>query len=337
MSFTKMTEEQRKILIDAIQIFELLEQARATSGRYKGSMHWKVSKGRDYLYRGYTGGVAKSLGVRSVETEQLKERFEREKKAAIEREKSLTDQVKIHSGFIRAVRLNRFPVTGARVIRALQARQIPHRLIGTNALYVYEVGAGVVFTPGQIATADIDVLMDARQSIKIALNLGNQTLLDLLQKADNTFQKKSSSPHEFAASNDKGYQVDFLTQSPEPMKPSDFQRYLAQDDLKPVEIDSLKWHISSPRFEQVIFDTQGYPVRVSTVDPQAFVLHKWFVSQQADRDPLKKVRDASQARSVASLLKNELAHLGTAPAIQRIFPKQLIQDAQNAGDDSLDF
>jgi hypothetical protein len=337
MSFTKMTEEQRKVLIDAVQMFELLEQARAASKHYKGSLHWKVSKGKEYLYRGHTGGIAKSLGARTVETEQLKARFESEKAAASGREKALTEQVRIHSGFIKAVRLNRFPVTGARVIRALQARQIPHRLIGTNALYVFEVAAGVVFMPGHIATADIDVLMDARQSIKIALNLGDHTLLDLLRKADGSFQKKSSSPYEFSAANDKGYQVDFLTQSPEPMQPSDFQKHLAVEDLKPVEIDSLKWHISSPRFEQVIFDTQGYPVRVATVDPQAFVLHKWFVSQQSDRDPLKKVRDAAQARSVASLLKNELVHLGTSSAIQRIFPKNIVRDAQSMADDGLDF
>jgi hypothetical protein len=151
-------------------------------------------------------------------------------------------------------------------------------------------------SPKRLATADIDVLMDARQGLKIITDIEEE-------------------------------------ESADPMKMSDFERYLEAGDLKPVGTDSLKWAIASPRFEAVVFDEKGMPLRLVTVDPRAFVLHKWHVSQQPDREPLKRHRDEAQARLVATLLRDELRELSATQAVERAFPHLLRQQASSRLDE----
>ncbi len=325
---TNMTLEQVRVLSNAIQVFEALEQHRRDDSRFNGSMHWKHIRGRDYLYRGFTGGRNRSLGRRSAETEALKRRFERGRAAHRERRDALVDQLRIHGGYIKVNRLNRFPRSGARIIRALDKARIPHRVIGTNALYAYETSAGVLFMPHQLATDDIDLLMNAQQSLKIVANLKKRTLLSLVKSTDKSFKRLNESPYEFAAGNARGYRVELVTQgSPDPMQPTAFAELLQQGDLQPVGIDSLKWHVASPRYSEVVFDQQGMPLRLETVDPRAFVLHKWYVSQRDDRNPAKRRRDEAHARAVAIVIASELRHLPAAPAIGKLFPATLIRQA----------
>jgi len=239
----------------------------------------------------------------------------------------------MHAGFIRAANLNRLPVTAAKVIRKFNNEGIPYRIIGTNALYVFEQYAGVQIAPQHLATMDVDILMDSRQAIKIVSGLNRQSLLGIIKETDKTFKRLSGDKHEFTAINDSGYRIDFITQGQDPMTENEFSAQLDQDDLQPVEIASLKWPISSPKFSGIAFDTKGFPVRIDTIDPRAFALHKWYVSQQPDREPIKRDRDASQARIVASMINQNLLGVSLVSVINKLFPDTIINKA--AGD--LDF
>lgn len=333
MSFLSISNQQAKVIVDARQSFEAWKRCVSAKSEFTGSMHWKTIKGKDYLYRGYTGGKNASLGVRNAEKEAIKAKFEHNKNQAIEREQIAVQQIKMHAAFVKAVGLNRLPVAGAKIIRALQKQSIPHKIIGTNAMYAYEIAGGVLFNSDHLATQDIDVLFDSRQSLKIASNLDQGTLLGLIQKTDKTFQPLSDSPREFAAVNAEQYRVDFITQGNSPMQSGEFDDLLNDDDLQPVEIHSLKWVLSAPTFEQVVFDSKGMPVLLKAIDPRAFVLHKWFVSNQPDRDRLKAIRDETQARSVASLLRNQMPQLPYGKAIHKIFPDSLQRQASSEIDE----
>ncbi|MCE8018941.1 hypothetical protein HOP51_02235 [Halomonas sp. MCCC 1A11036] len=333
MSYQRLQAEQTRVAVNAMQLFEALEHHRAQARQVKGSMHWKRIHGREYLYRAYTGGKNHSLGPRSAETEAIINTFDARKAEYQAREQSLKEQLQVHAAYIRANRLNRFPIDGARAIRALQRKQIPFRVIGTNALYAYEARAGVLIEPEHLATADIDVLMDARQGLRIVTALKGETLLSVLQSSDRTFEPLTESPFEFRATNAKGYMIDLITQTADPMAMSDFEHHLEAGDLKPVGIDSLKWAIASPHFEAIVFDERGMPLRLSTVDPRAFVLHKWHVSQQPDREPMKRHRDEAQARLIATLLRDELRALSTTQAVERAFPHLIRQRASSQIDE----
>lgn len=334
MSYTRLELEQARVATNAIQLFEALESHRGQARQVAGSMHWKRIAGREYLYRAYSHGKNQSLGARSAETESIKASFDARKAAYKAREEALKQQLKTHAAYVRANGLHRFPLTAARVIRALQRQDVPFRIIGTHALYAYEARAGARIEPEHLATSDVDVLMDARQGVRIAAQVNPEGLLYLIRRTDRTFQPFADSTFMFCAVNDAGYRVDFITQGGgDPLQMNDFERLLDSQDLTPVTITSLKWLIASPRFTAVVFDERGMPLRLSTVDPRAFVLHKWYVSQRADREPLKRHRDEAQARLVASLLHHEIRDLPTTRAVARAFPHLLHQDASAELDD----
>lgn len=330
MYYSLHNAEQVKVLRNATQLFESLELLRLEDGSFAGSMHWKHISGRDYLYRSFTGGRAKSLGVRSAETELLKERFELGKAEHKNRTLALKDRIQIHAGYIRANRLHRFPVKAARIVRALQRAKIPHRVIGTNALHVYEMSGGVMFMPEHLATEDVDVLLDDRQHLRVMAALRSETMLSIIQKTNRTFRRFSDAPTEFAAVDDDGYRVELLSQGGRrEMQPSEFSRCLDDEDLRPAEIVTLKWFLSSPHFDEVVFDERGMPVRVDTVDPRAFVLYKHFVSQRDERRPAKRHRDREHAQAVASLIQDRLKHLSPGKVISQSFPREVREE----GDD----
>jgi hypothetical protein len=337
VDYIRFNGEQTKVLANATQVFEALEALSLEDPRLAGSMHWKRIGRTDYLYRGYTGGRSQSLGPRSAETEDVKERFEEGKAEHRRRTKSLVEQVELHAAYVKANRLGRFPRPAARVVRAFQQAGIPVRVIGTNALHVYEISAGVLFLPEHVATEDVDVLLDDRQGVKIAGKLGARTLLSIVQKADRSFRRLTDSPAEFTAVDDRGYRVDLVTQGrrKSPIRSSELAERLAAEDLRPVEIPSLEWLLASPHYSEVVFDEGGMPVRVDTVDPRAFVIFKHFVSQQDDRRPAKRRRDAEHARVVAELLRDELRHLAPSPAIEKLFPRAVARKARrDTGEDS---
>ena len=74
-------------------------------------------------------------------------------------------------------------------------------------------------------------------------------------------------------------------------------------------------------------DQRGFPLRIVAPDPRAFAVHKLWLSRRLDRDPLKKTRDAAQAKAVAALVARTLPHLPFRPGDLRSFPKAVVDEA----------
>ncbi|HEY0131281.1 MAG TPA: GSU2403 family nucleotidyltransferase fold protein, partial [Allosphingosinicella sp.] len=64
-----------------------------------------------------------------------------------------------------------------------------------------------------------------------------------------------------------------------------------------------------PQVENVVVDERGFPLRISAPDPRAFALHKLWLSERLDRDPLKRRRDARQAAAVSAAVLRYLPQL----------------------------
>ena len=200
------------------------------------------------------------------------------------------------------------PSTAAKVLRKLdEAGLLGHQLflVGTHSLYAYEAKAGVRFETDLTATADLDLLVDARQhmSLAVAEDVKPEGILGLLRKADRTFARTD----EFRATNDDGYYVDLIAPLP-PNEASETAIRLGDtnDDLAAAAILGLQWLINAPKFEEVVIGADGLPLWVSCIDPRAFALHKFWVSRQNSREATKRRRDAAQARAVAFLASEYL-------------------------------
>jgi hypothetical protein len=95
--------------------------------------------------------------------------------------------------------------------------------------------------------------------------------------------------------------------------------------LKAAEIRSLHWLISSPKFSQVIIGDDGYPVSMVVPDPRAFSIHKVWLSEQPDREAIKKKRDHDQSLAIALLVIKYLPQYKFETSELRMFPKDVVQ------------
>ena len=77
--YTVLAENQVRHILMPSKPWLLAERCALN---YRGSMYWKTVKGRDYLYREYSTGSAKSLGVRTADTEKIIGEFKKGKQAA---------------------------------------------------------------------------------------------------------------------------------------------------------------------------------------------------------------------------------------------------------------
>jgi hypothetical protein len=302
--FNELSDEQRRQLVDARQVFDAYRESRRTwDHSYVGSMRWVTRKGIAYLHW-KRGKQERSLGRRSAETETRYSTFiggREELKARLEQLSRRLDRM---APVNRALDLGRVPTIAARIMRRLEEEGLlgSHLLvIGTNALFAFEANAGVLFGAELLATGDADLLWDARQGIELlAPTVRRDGIIGLIQKIDHSFQPRAAG--DFRAINADGYYIDLVRpEDEEAMRGGRATIGDRPDDLRPAPIHGLEWLVSAPRFEAVTMGGDGYPVRLVTPDPRAFVLHKLWVADRSDRDPLKRSRDKSQATAVADL------------------------------------
>ncbi len=64
-------------------------------------------------------------------------------------------------------------------------------------------------------------------------------------------------------------------------------------------------------------------------DPRAFALHKAWLSERPDREPVKKSRDRAQAVLVTQMILSWLPAFEFDPARLRYFSAEMLQQAQS--------
>lgn len=303
------TNQQRLHQVNSEQLFENYRSAQSHGIAYQYGMRWKTVRGKEYLFKdGDRRGNGKSLGARSVETEQVLASFKAGRKTAQERMQLLTEKLKEQARLNKALRLNRVPTVIARVLRELDAAglQDDFTVIGTQALYAYEAVAGAHFVLELLASGDVDLLYDARKKLTVVSEkLDGRGLLGLLKKADRTFECVREDG--YRAANAGQFMVDLVI-APRGMQAQNPVTF-AKDDLVATEVPGLRWLLKSPKIDAVAIDEEGWPVFMHAPDPRAFALHKAWLSTQVSRKPLKKPRDLDQARAVAKLTQDYLPHL----------------------------
>jgi hypothetical protein len=338
MFFNELRGEQRRQMIDTRQVFDTWRAAsHEARRRFAGSMRWADRHGADYLLR-KIGRIERSLGRRSEETERIHDAFMTGRAASQDRLKGLAGRLDELAPVNRAMGLGRVPVIAARILRECdKAGLLGEHLvvIGTNALFAYEAAAGVQMQSGLVASADIDLLYDARRHLSLALeDVHARGLIGLLRSVDTSFAPIRSGS--FRAANRNGYLVDLIRPEPRDAMRGRSRQALTDlpEDLQGVAIMGLGWLVNSPKADVVAIDERGYPVRMAVIDPRAFALHKAWISVREDRDPVKARRDFEQAKAAAIIATGYLRkpfdgpELAALPnALRALAPK--IADAIN--------
>jgi len=332
MNFRELNNNQRRIFIDAVHIYEAYIEASRIAKSYSGGMHWKRVKGNEYLFRQTDRfGNGKSMGRRSKKTEQIMREFKRGKTEAKLHLNSISEELIAHTKFCKAASIQRVPQLATKILRRLNEAGLLGSnfiVVGTNALYAYEAAAGVVLPPSLTATNDLDILWDTGSKLTLAAHdlSSKNGLLEILRRVDKSFRPMAKNG--FHAVTQNGYMVDLIKPIPRTMWGVEPDRIGGPGDLVAAEIRNLKWLIASPKFSQTVIGQDGFPVQLCVPDPRAFALHKLWLSEQDDRSAIQKPRDAAQGVAVFEMIVDYLPQYKFRASELRMFPKKVIERVQ---------
>lgn len=294
--------------IDANAAFIELERSQKNARQVRGGMLWKTVNGTDYLIRTTPKGAQTSLGRRSPETESIYANFVGQKAALTQRVSSLKESVARHQRMNRALRVGKMPNIAVDILNRLANANLDahFRIVGTHALYAYEMAAGVNFSSEITSTKDIDLLWDARKRLMFAQRLAEDSpsMIAALQKVDKSFELLDD--QKYTAVNKDGFEVDIIRREtaesdPHPVRLSD-----AEDDFWVVQARRAADLINAREFSEIVVAVNGTMARMTTIHPADFVKFKRWMSKQPDRLAIKRRRDALQADAVEWLLQERL-------------------------------
>ncbi len=300
MYYSELSEEQRRQLVDVQQLFEAWWPAEVdleTGPR----LYWNKSKGKRYLYE-QRQGQRSSLGRESAALIKRKTENDAEVRTLRARVKRLRARAEEMAPVNKAFGIARVPDIAARIVRELDREGLLGRHIiiaGTNALYAYEMAAGVFIGGRYTTTGDADLIWDNRQSLLLSATsvVRRDGLMSILRRVDPSF----TADYGMIVRNDRGYIVDLIVPENEAiaiMRP--------EGDVEAQQISGIEWLLTGAPFEQVVVGGDGIPVRMVVPDPRTFALHKFWVSSRDDRKAVKSVKDLAHAKIVAALAQSHL-------------------------------
>jgi hypothetical protein len=311
--FFELSESQKRQYIDAETVFIALTQAKKAAAEVRGSMIWRELRGTRTLIRTSASGGQKSLGPHSDETAKLFDSFMSRKSRLEARVKALKTQLVVQQRLNRAHRVGRVPNIVVGVINALENAGVQEHfmVVGTHALYAFEMAAGVRVSEQAMATRDVDMLFDTRKRVSFctAMKKLDSSLIGLLRKADPSFEVVAD--QHYTARNNDSFEVDIIRRSaaaddPHPMRMSD-----DEDDFWAIQVSMGEKLQSARHFDQVVVATSGEMALMRTIHPLDFSRIKKLLAQQEFRDANKRGKDTLQANIVTELVAQHLPHLMT--------------------------
>ena len=309
--FLDLNEGQKRQYIDAETVFIALQQAKKMASEVRGSMMWRELRGKRTLIRTSSSGAQKSLGVQSDENLALFNSFVARKSSIEERVKALKSQLVIQQRLNRAQRVGRVPNIVVSVLNALDSAGLQEnfKVVGTHALYAFEIAAGVRIGEAAMATRDVDMLFDSRKRLAFfsAMQKLDTSLIGLLRKADPSFEVVED--QRYTARNKDGFEVDIVRRTAKDADPHPLRMSESDDDFWAVQVSMGEKLLSARRFDQVVVATSGEMAMMRTVHPLDFARIKLALSQQVNRDANKRGKDVLQAAVVSELVTEFLPHL----------------------------
>ncbi|WP_431286032.1 GSU2403 family nucleotidyltransferase fold protein [Roseateles chitinivorans] len=304
MTFSERDADEAAQIRSAIEVFAAHRDAETTMRGFESDVVWVPGEGGDRLHKvSAAGELQKDFGLRGEANEAIWARWQ-EKKAAAWEELELRAKARQRMERLNvAAGVGRLLVTPLRVLDVLLQRGIMryYTVIGTYAMYAYEAAAGVVFDEPTMATNDVDLFLTANAQMKFAQVIdAHSSMVDLLKEVDPTFERNEEQKE--SATNGDGFSVDFLRRDEAEKFTDAYSISGIEGDIYPAKARESTKFLGSPAFEQVVIAVDGSMTLMRTIDPLTFAGFKEWMSEQKDRETLKRARDKLQAAAVRQLL-----------------------------------
>lgn len=328
--FTEYTASQRKQYINTKQLYEhYIQKKQHYYLNYHVSMYWRESGGNQYLTKKSSRhSKVTSLGVKTPETEKIYEDFIAHKQALKEELGALKERLEKNRKLNKIELLTRVPAALVDIYRKVNELGLDEKmiLIGTNALYAYEAHCGVFVEEEQLATDDIDLMNKQSKELSVIFDevLPEGKLTELLKLIDKSFEADTQVPYRFR--NKEGVLLEVI--SPVQSKDAfDIKKQSGFDDVLELTMEGMQWLENSRIFKSMVVGDNGKCAVVSTIHPLEFAVYKNWLSQQADREILKKHRDHEQSRLVTKLIEEYMVNIDiySELSVMKHFRKSVIE------------
>lgn len=282
------SDEQARALINLRARYESMIEAERALAALPYNLVRKTVGGRDYLYEvvdRLNNGT--SLGPMSPENEDRLIEYRATKTVLKERRNTARDLVSESGRLARALRLPMLSSAAGELLREIDRRGLLDGtllVVGTNCMPAYCVEAAGFIVDAPDETEDFDLAWVAEAEATDAL------LWAALKSADSTFAVNAE--REFQARNAKAYEVELL------VAPSRVATMAGRERPRPIALPEQEWLLPGRRIDQIVPCRDGSAARLVVPDPRWFALHKLWLADKPERNPLKKEKDRRQGRAL---------------------------------------
>ncbi len=308
--YLPFSSDAQRIAANLEQAYSFWLSARQSLQKLPASMYWAERSGSQYLYvkqNGTDNGT--SYGVRSPETEKKFASFTEEKNEALERTASADALIQTRSTLYRRLRLPTLPDKQAEILRKLDVEGLlgtDLMVVGTNAFSAYEWAANAIFPAGNEETQDFDLTWcrDTPASLTLAgtdsEKRTRQTLFSVLRSIDPSYKINPRKPYQ--ALDADGYEVELLAApSCHPLP--------KEEAFAPMQtLIEQEWLLLGSPVSAVVATERGRACPLTVPDPRFMGLHKLWLADKPERNPVKRDKDRRQG----DVLLDAVRHFMTA-------------------------
>lgn len=309
--FLEYNDEQRKHFINIEIVYSnYIEKLQQFHKSFRYRMGWNTIRNKEYLFKEcYDTKKREYLGIRCEQTQHILEAFREQKKEKKEQLKKIKEKLVHLEKLSKFYKLARAPKILVEFFRKVNELGLDDKLIviGTNALYAYEVYASVFMEDDNLATYDIDIFNKREKKLSVTLQtkLPQKTIKALLHDIDKSFCKTKEAPYRFI--NDDSIVVEIITPTS--------SKYLSNDTFSGV-LDLEK---------KMIIGQNGKCAYVSTIRPLEYAVYKYWLGKHERKDMMKQQRDIKQSFLVTKMIEEYIPTIDIQSELDGI--KNMSKDA----------
>ncbi len=296
LQYLPFSSDAQRLAANLQQAYSFWLDARQSLQNLPASMYWAERAGTQYLYAKQSGtDNGTSLGVRNRQTEEQLAAFTEEKKQATERAASADALIQTRSTLYRRMRMPTLPDKQAEILRKLDIEGLlgtDLMVVGTNAFSAYEWAANAIFPAGNEETQDFDLTWCRGTNAALTLagteteKKTRKTLFSVLKSIDSSYKINPRKPYQ--AMNADGYEVELLAApSCHPLP--------REEAFAPMQtLIEQEWLLLGSPISAVVATERGRACPLTVPDPRFMGLHKLWLADKPERNPVKRDKDRRQ-------------------------------------------
>lgn len=289
-----ISEEGFRISANLNQIYNSILDYSAEIEGLPTNVFWKTISDKEYLYASYPSPKqSTSLGPKNIDTMRLFADISEQISNKKEKFNNIQEKLNIYTRQYKQLGLPCINKTAAKVLRHLdKGNHLGTNFFveGTTCMAAYELEVGELFATGLDSTEDFDLgwcrgsqisTLDTQEELKESI------LMQALLKTDRSYKINKSIPYQ--ALNNDLYEVELL------VAPSMFKTLPKNEVFSCLPVfQEQEWLLQGTTIRHIVVATDNSLAPIVAPDPRWMALHKMWLAQKPERNPLKKYKDKKQ-------------------------------------------